>query len=779
MTAVLTLLYCRTGRTELTIGHTLSNRPAPRHQEMLGLCLEVAPLAVTIEEGETFHTLRLKVLKGILEGMRHIQHLPWNQSGRPVYDVLFNYLNPQFGKFHGMQPDCEWLYPGHQEDALELQVQEFGDENGVLVTFDIRKDAMGASERAPLMSHFFLVLDSQLEDSSVRIDRVSLMTESERELIQYEWGQGEAVERTDAPDLATRFERQVEQTPEACAVVAGQSRWTYGELNARANKIANSLLSLGVGIEAPVAIYLERSVDMLAAILGVLKAGGAYLPLSPEYPPQRIRGILHDSGSAYLISSTDLIVRVEPLDSVSVLNLDNPLPEENLVSNPLITLAPNNLAYIIHTSGSIGRPKGVAIEHRGVLALIDWAAASLDRDALSGMLFGTSICFDSSVFEIFVTLSLGGKLILVSDALSLIDCEAFDEVTFINTVPSIMRELIYSKHSLEGVRVVALGGERLNASLVNACYEIPTINDVYNFYGPTEETVNSTFYRVPRDTSDPVPIGRPICGTKVYVLNQGMQRVPPGVAGGLYLAGGSLARNYHNQPELTANAFVPSPFPEDSGGSLYETGDLARWTIDGNLEFLGRRDRQVKIRGFRIELSEIENVIFENPSIQNCVVVTRDRNNVNAQLVAYVAPADVDTEAVRHFLSERLPAYMVPVIIMPIESIPLNAIGKIDRRVLPTPQETLTRRKPDLQTPTEIILAEIWRNLFEIPQVWSEDNFFRLGGDSLLATRLLNDIEDKLGIRLTIRNLFDYSTIRELSDFILNDPRAFRFHNAV
>jgi amino acid adenylation domain-containing protein len=767
ITVLLTLLYCRTGRTQLTIGHTLSNRPSPRHQEMLGLCLEIAPLAVTIEEGETFQSLRLKVLKGIFEGMRFIQHLPWNHPGRPVYDVLFNYLNPQFGNFHGIEADCEWLYPGHQEDALELQVQEFRDENGMLVTFDFRNDAVNESERGPLMSQFFSVLDSLLENSSGRLDKISLLTASEREFVLNKWSRGEPVERSDAPDLATRFERQVDRTPDACALVSENTRWTYGELNERANQIAHSLLSLGVEIESPVGICLERSPDMLAAILGVLKAGGAYVPLSTEDPPQRIKGMIQTCGSVHLISSIDQIDRLDKLDNVSVLNLDNPLPENNRVSNPSVTLTPDNLAYIIHTSGSTGRPKGVAIEHRGVLTLIDWAEAYFDRDVFSGMLFSTSICFDLSVFEIFVTLSLGGRLITVKDGLSIFDGESSDEVTFINTVPSIMRELIYSNHTLESIRVVGLCGEPLNASLVNACYKIPTVTEVYNFYGPTEETVYSTYNRVPRDTNDPVLIGRPVSGTNTYVLNQNLEPVPPGIVGELFLGGGSLARGYHNQPELTADAFISNSLPEESGETLYKTGDLSRWTTDGKLEFLGRRDHQVKIRGFRIELSEIEAVISENSSIQNCVVVTRDQKNINAQLIAYIAPGNVEAEEIRHFLSERLPAYMVPVIIMPIESIPLNANGKIDRRALPTPPETVASSS-NPQTPTERMLADIFQNLFQMPQVGNEDDFFELGGDSIIGTRMLNKIEEQMGVRLTLRDLFDHSTIRALAKMIAN-----------
>jgi amino acid adenylation domain-containing protein len=429
---------------------------------------------------------------------------------------------------------------------------------------------------------------------------------------------------------------------------------------------------------------------------------------------------------------------------------------------PNVRPSAENLAYVIYTSGSTGKPKGVAIQHRSVAALVSWASGVFSPAELQGVLASTSICFDLSVFELFVTLSAGGCVILADNALHLASLKSAERVTLINTVPSAITELLRAGAIPKTVKTINLAGEPLKSSLVNQLYELPHVQRVFDLYGPAEDTTYSTFTL--RNPDGPETIGRPISNTQVHLLDADLQLVPEGVTGEVYIGGEGLARGYLNRPGLTAERFVPNPFKRST--RLYRTGDLARYLSDGSLEYLGRMDHQVKIRGYRIELGEIETTIERYPGVsQSAVIATADR-----KLIAYIATRNVETldlVALRAFLQTQLPQYMLPAQIVPIAEMPFTPSGKIDRRALPepdAPQSGDALAAP--RTAVEERLAAMWASILKLESVGIHDNFFNLGGNSLLAFQLISRVRDEFNIELPLARVFETPTVAELSGWI-------------
>ncbi|MDQ6644505.1 MAG: amino acid adenylation domain-containing protein, partial [Chloroflexota bacterium] len=438
------------------------------------------------------------------------------------------------------------------------------------------------------------------------------------------------------------------------------------------------------------------------------------------------------------------------------------------ITNPVGKVEPENLSYVIYTSGSTGKPKGVAIAHRSTVAFVHWARSVFSSEDLAGVLASTSICFDLSVFELFVPLSCGGTVLLVENALHLPQLTTSRQVTLLNTVPSAAAELVRSKSIPPSVRTVNLAGEPLHSALVRQLYQQDTIRRVFNLYGPTEDTTYSTYALVEKGEREPT-IGRPISNTQVYILDSHLQPVPLGVAGELYIGGNGLARGYLNRPELTAERFIPHPFSQKPGTRLYKTGDLARYLPDGAIEFLGRIDRQVKIRGFRVELGEIETVLGDHPAVQEAVVVAQEDSSGYKRLVAYVVlhKGQVTTvsELQDHILQE-LPAYMMPSAFVWLEVLPLTPNGKVDLRALPVPDQGRYTLEEPFVAPTSLLhhqLSKIWEELLDRRPIGIRDNFFYLGGDSLLAGRLVGRIEQVFGKKLSLPSLFAGPTIEQLA----------------
>ena len=516
---------------------------------------------------------------------------------------------------------------------------------------------------------------------------------------------------------------------------------------------------------------------MIVSLLGVLKAGGAYLPLDPEYPPERLAFILADAAPRVVITQESLRSKLPRVDA-EVVSLDGDRVElERHVTENVSTghcgLGPSNLAYIIYTSGSTGKPKGVAVEHRNAVNLIHWARNASDAGNLRHVLQSTSLNFDLSVYECFVPLCAGGRIRVVDNALSL--TRASSSVTLINTVPSAMQGLLDAGAVPMSVRVVNLGGEAVPEDLVRRIFASTAVDTVWNLYGPTETTVYSTALEMSRQTGFVSSIGRPIANTRIYVLDRKLCPVPIGVTGDIFIAGAGVARGYLHRPELTAERFLPDPFSADSKARVYKTGDLGRWRADGTLEYLGRNDHQVKIRGFRIELGEIETELKRLEGIKEAAVIAREDVSGDRRLVAYLVRQQPDGTANIGYWRERLkaalPEYMLPGAFVVLEHLPLTPNGKLDRRSLPEPDylDSVTRPYEPPRGGAEATLAVIWQDLLRVSRVGRNDNFFELGGHSLLLVQMIEQLRHA-GFTLEAGAAFGGKSLAEVAAALQGRP---------
>ncbi|MGB8506813.1 MAG: non-ribosomal peptide synthetase, partial [Pyrinomonadaceae bacterium] len=534
----------------------------------------------------------------------------------------------------------------------------------------------------------------------------------------------------------------------------------------------------GAGPETTVGVCLRRSLEMVVGLLGVLKSGAAYVPLDPDYPRERLSFMLTDSRAQLLLTEPSLSTLAEAagVPVVHVMDGQDGAARVRGVATVDAGARGANLAYVIYTSGSTGTPKGTAIEHRQAFRFLRWADSVFESQAKEQVLASTSICFDLSIFELIVPLCCGGTIIMAQTGLSLPSLPAASAVTLLNTVPSVLGELLKLGGLPRSVRTVNLAGEPLPHRLVQQAYEQPGVRRLYNLYGPSEDTTYSTFALLEKESDETPPIGRPVAGTQAHLLDQAGRLVPVGVVGEIHLGGDGLARGYLHRPELTAERFIPDPLSELPGGRLYRTGDLARRLADGRLEFLGRRDHQVKLRGFRIELGEIEVALRRHPSVREAVVTVRESRVGEKQLAAYVVAAAGPVLTARHlrdFLQERLPVYMLPHTFLFLEQLPLTPNGKIDRQRLPAVgAETETAALPYVAPRTEIerCITQVWREVLALPKVGIHDNFFDLGGHSLLLLAAYARLRNGLGRDLSMVELFKHPTIAALSEYLAADP---------
>ena len=643
---------------------------------------------------------------------------------------------------------------------------------GLAGTWEYDRDLFDAPTVARLAGGFERLLAVFSEDTEAPISELPLLSAAERQEL-LEWSSGGAVEPSgELSDtcLHELFLAQAERTPEAAALLCGDLRLTYGELAARVRQLAGNLAALGVGPEVRVGVCLARTAALPVALLAVLAAGGAYVPLDPAYPQERLRLMLEDSAAALLLTEANLVQRLPEVGCPRLLLTPSGLPVDDLPTAPPVPALPGSLAYLIYTSGSTGKPKGVAIEHRSAVALALWARQAFSAAELSGVLFATSVSFDLSVFELFVPLAWGGRVILAENALALPALAAAGEVTLVNTVPSALTELVRQRALPPSVRTVNLAGEPLPRSLVDALYALGTVARVWNLYGPSEDTTYSTAALQEPAGERPPGIGRPLAGTRAHVLDRAGRPVPVGVAGELLLGGAGLARGYLGRPELTAERFVPDPLTV--GERLYRTGDLVRLLPGGELHFLGRLDHQVKIRGFRIELGEIEALLGRHPAVREAVVLAREDRPGDRRLVAYVVFA-ADSggvtagEELRPFLAERLPEYMVPAVFVALPALPLSPNGKVDRRALPAPEWRAESVFAPPEGAVEAVLAGMWEEVLGVPRVGRHDGFFRLGGHSLLGMELVSRVRGTFKVELPLRRLFETPTVAALAAAIV------------
>ncbi|MDQ3805506.1 MAG: amino acid adenylation domain-containing protein, partial [Acidobacteriota bacterium] len=765
LAAFQTLLHRYTGQEDIVVGSPTAGRSRAEFAGVVGYFVNPVALRADLSHDPTFAEFLGRVRRTVLESFRH-QDYPFpllveqlqperDPSRSPLFEVAFVLQKPHAGLHQGLAS----LAIGEAGTALEmngLKVESVALEQRV-AQFDLMlvmtevggelkaslqysTDLFDADTVGRLAGHLEALLAEVVAGEHRRLSELRLLSEAEERRLLVELND---TARDYPPGcMHELFEAQVERTPQAVAVVCGRESLTYRQLNARANQLAHHLRALGVGPEVFVGVLLERDIEMVVALLAVLKAGGAYVPLDPAYPLERLSFMLEDTRAGVLLTQQRLAHLLPQAEARAVcLDLEAGALAAFSEENPQSGVTPDSLGYVIYTSGSTGRPKGVSIEHRSAATLIHWAREVFSPAELASVLASTSICFDLSVFEIFVPLSWGGRVVVAENALQLPALPA--EVTLVNTVPSAMAELARGGGLPASVITVNLAGEPLKNALVQQVYRQPTVARLFNLYGPSEDTTYSTYTLAPKGSDAEPTIGRPIANTQVYLLDAHLRPAPAGVVGEVYLGGEGLARGYLRRPGLTAEKFIPDPFGGRPGTRLYRTGDLARYLPDGELEYLGRGDHQVKIRGFRIELGEIESVLSRHEGVREAVVVAREDHPGDKRLVAYLTAAGEAVPAVgelrRHIL-QYLPEYMVPPVFVALDELPLTANGKVNRRALPAPD----RLRPELEetfapprTPVEEIVADIWGEVLGTERVGVHDNFFALGGHSLLATQVV------------------------------------------
>jgi amino acid adenylation domain-containing protein len=577
------------------------------------------------------------------------------------------------------------------------------------------------------------------------------------------------------------FEQQVARNSEAVALVFGKRQVSYGELNERANRVAHYLRRRGVGPDVLVGVCLERSPEMVVALLAVWKAGGAYVPLDPSYPPERLAFMVEDAQTLLLLTEE----KCWPLfssanDKAICLDRDWPLLNKESGDNPAPLANPSNLAYVIYTSGSTGKPKGAMIVHRGLVNYLWWAIKAYAVEPGRSVPVHSSISFDLTVTSLYTPLLAGGQVELLPEGIGAENLLAAllgaGDRSLVKITPAhleLISQQIYHEQAARMSRVFVVGGENLLAENLRLWRDAAPETRMINEYGPTETVVGCCVYEVqPTDPhSGSVPIGRPIANTQLYVLDANMQPVTPGVMGELYIGGVGVARGYLNRPELTVERFLPDPFSGVSGARLYKTGDLARYRTDGTLEYLGRADDQVKVHGYRIELGEIEATLAAQPKVKSCAVMAREDEPGNKQLVGYVvstADAVPSTDDLRGFLKERLPQYMIPVRFVYLDALPLTPNGKVDRKALPPPPKVTSGagKGGEPRTKTARTIAAFWSELLKVDGIGIEDDFFDLGGDSLIATGLVARVRATFGVEIRLASLFEQPTIAGLSEAV-------------
>ncbi|MEG3972253.1 amino acid adenylation domain-containing protein [Microcoleus sp. T2B6] len=796
LAAIAVLLHRYSGQDDICIGSPFANRNRTEIESLIGFFVNTLVLRTQIKENPSFSEFVTQVQQVVLDAYAH-QDVPFDQvvealqperslSYNPFYQVMFVLENFALDTLElpGIRLTPELVERGTAQCDLSLSLWQT--KTGLLGSWEYNTDLFKADTIARMAGHYQTLLEGIVANPKQKILELPLLTPTERQQLLVEWNHSWA-EYPQDKCIHQLFEAQVEQSPDAVAVVFEEEQLTYRELNAKANQLAHYLRSLGVGPEVLVGICVERSFEMLVGILGILKAGGAYVPIDPNYPSERLAFMLEDSSVPVLLIQKKLEEKLPP-HSARVISLDSDWEEIAAYSeeNPCSGVKSNNVAYVIYTSGSTGKPKGVLIEHRSLVNYTTVARAEYGIQERDRILQFSSISFDVSAEEIYTSLISGAILVLRTDTM-LDSLEGFLqkcnnwEITVLATPTAYWHELTtflsQGKVAIPpSLRLIIIGGEkalpeRLKTWLECVGQQVRLVNN----YGPTETTVGATICELStaNTTLKDVPIGRPIGNVQTYILDENWQPVPIGVPGELYIGGAGLARGYLNRPELTTERFIRNPFSHSPTDHLYKTGDLVRYLSDGNIEYVGRIDDQVKVRGFRIEIGEIEAALSQHPNLLSAAVALREDIPGQKSLVAYIVPvqesAAPTVSELRDFLKQQLPDYMIPNAFVTLPALPITPNGKVDRRLLPAPD--LNSLIPTLefvapQTPTEELVASIWKKVLGVEQASVNDNFFELGGHSLLATQVVSQLNSSLGLHLPLSKLFELPTVASLSSYI-------------
>jgi amino acid adenylation domain-containing protein len=787
LTAFDVLLHRYSGQEELSIGTPVAGRSHSELEGLIGFFVNLLVLRTDLSGAPSFRQLLSQVREMTLGAYAHqdmpferlVEELqPARQAGQtPFFQVLFVLQNapaPQL-QVDALRFRMLDLHNGTSKFDLSLEIRE---EAGSLEgRMEYSSELFERATIQHLVHHFQHLLRELVAHPDVPITRLALVPPEERRTLLRAWNDTWR-ERAPGRTMHLLVEQQVARAPERTALVWGAQELTYGELNARANQVAHQLIARGVRPEDRVGVCLERTPDLVVAMLGILKAGAGYVPVDPHYPEARREFLVRDS-EARLVLTQESLRQTLP-EGTPTLTVTECLAGSPERPNPDRTVSDSSVAYLIYTSGSTGHPKGVTIEHRNAVAFLDWVRETFEPEEMRGVLASTSICFDLSIFEMFGTLHLGGTVLLVDNALQLPHLARAGEVTLVNSVPSILREVLRQKALPPSVVTVNLAGEALPGDLVRELHAFPHLRRVYNLYGPSEDTTYSTWALARAEEPGDPPIGLPLHNTRAYVLDAALQPVPVGVTGELYLAGDGLARGYWRRPELTATSFLPDLFSGQPGGRLYKTGDAVFRRADGRLQYRGRVDTQVKVNGFRIELGEIESALRAHPAVADAAVAACEDRGGRTRLVGFcVLRRDahgeriaVTAQELRRHLGQGLPGHMVPSAFEFLDALPHTPTGKLDRRALTgsSVQEELPAA-PGVAPRDEVEqrLASIWGTVLGLKEVSVRSSFFDVGGHSMLAMQMVAQIESAFGVKVPVAQFYSSPTIEELARLVRQD----------
>jgi amino acid adenylation domain-containing protein/non-ribosomal peptide synthase protein (TIGR01720 family) len=776
------LLMRLTGQLEFNIDCLFDGRKFEELEDACGLFASSLPIPASIEKNESITA----VVKRAAEASREAQAWQEYFTASIVAEKTRKDLPVSFA-YEERPSHCagETTFSYHRQyccvDPYKLRLTCFLQDDSLTTEFQFDNDRFSSDYIHQIARSFHSLLENVSRDSQRNIAALEILDQEERTQLLSEFNQTAAAYR-ERKCIHELFEEQAARVPDQTALVCGDRQMTYAVLNAKANQLAHFLRQRGVGSGVVVGLCVERSVEMLVGLLGIIKAGAAYVALDPEQPAARLAYQLQQSGAPLIVTQEHLRDRL-PEGTTVLLDRDWPLIEQEPQINPVSATTPDQLVYVIYTSGSTGMPKGVAITHRNLVNYATFICRKLRLDDFAesgGLHFATvsTLSADLGNTVIYPALISGGCLHVLennvtSDGIQFAEYFEKHPIDVLKIVPSHLDALLSAPGDGRLAlprRYLLLGGEALSRELIERLTQRRNACQILNHYGPTETTIGSLTYTVGETDSFPgatVPIGRPIANTQIYVLDDYFEPVPLGVRGELYIGGAGLAQCYLQQPMQSAERFLPDPFSKEAGARLYKTGDLVRYLLDGNVEFIGRADQQVKLRGFRIELGEIEAALAAHPSIRAAVVVVRQDDSGNKHLVAYVvwqAQTMLSNTELRTFLKERLPDYMVPQTFVALKSLPLTPNGKIDRDALPKPEEARTQQQQAWASPStsaEKILAEIWQSVLGGEPVGIHDNFFERGGDSILSIQIITRA-NRAGLRLTPKQLFEHPTIAEL-----------------
>jgi len=756
--ALQALLYCYTRQKEFTIGYSVNSRKKI-HRNAIGFFVNNLPMVVQIDESTTFLDLVTQMmsrrqyeavsLNEIIHEIRKERDTPYHS----LFNIQVNqssYLSFRLN-LDGIQSDPIPIINIDSENELTMKYDHF---EHIELEFDYRVSCFSHAFIENLIKNYEQLLKWIIKYPHLKIHQeLNLLNAFEKNKILKEWNETE--EYFDSPDtLHELFEEQVRKTPHNLAVIKDDNSVTYQQLNSHANLFAQYLQSIGVSKETLVAVHLHPSIEMLVAILGILKAGGAYVPVDPDLPEERIQFIFKDI-------RTDIVITQETVISIIYGCLYSDKNLYSTISNP------QDLAYVIYTSGSTGTPKGVMIEHQACVNYINWCKKTYPTDGGKEIPLVSSFAFDMSVTSLFLPLATGKTIVLNEHSL----IHPFSNKCLVKMTPSHIKILSHAHNCMSPVTFV-IGGEDFKWDDVDLLKKMYPLATIYNEYGPTEATVACSAFKIDlHEEEGSVSIGKPISNTEIYVLDEFLNPVAVGCVGELYIGGKGLARGYLNQPILTEERFIQNPMKDTLSPRLYKTGDLARFRLDGNIEFLGREDTQVKVKGFRIELKEIEATLKKHGDIKDALVI----QNKKSQLITYFIPDEfVPTSAeLIHFLKERLPYYMIPEFFIHLKNFPLTANGKLDYRALPQPNFPLEENKLDNQLETEIekTIGKIWSKLLQKADIKKHDDFFKIGGHSLLATQCASQLRSCFNVEISLKMLFLHPTLASLADYINNQPK--------